>query len=62
MARKEKLIDALYSLETGAQRIFEADDKRERTLRTTAWRLGKEEGRKFVCRRLPDGYCVARIA
>lgn len=63
MARKENLTETLYRLEPGESRVFSVPhDKLKRTLRTTAWRLGRDEERKYVCREVADGYYVGRIA
>lgn len=63
MARRENLTETLYRLEPGENRHFPiADDKTRRTLRTVAWRLGKEEGRVYVTRTVDEGCYVARVA
>lgn len=60
MARRETFTDALYRLEPGQSRCF--NGAKPETLRTIAWRLGKEEDRTYQCRSTPDGYMVWRTA
>lgn len=60
MARRIPLTQLLYDLQLGQSWVVEGH--KPETIRTTAWRLGKSEGRKYECRSTPDGYQVWRTA